>query len=297
MNIFYNIIYSSKINWVLRNLNFFLAKILLVNFKIHPSGILKVSINKKQNIYLKTNQTSYVSRELFWKKSKNYEYSCIFMKLIKKMSCFFDVGASIGYYSILGAKINPDLKVYSFEPSIGPMIYLSENIKINNFEDRINVNVVALSDKIGKIDFYEVFNNKYSSVYNLSGEHNLGTKSNLKVNKTLVESNTLDNFIKQNNIGKIDLIKLDTEGCEDLILKASTETIKRDHPIIICEVLFNKIEDSLELIMNNLGYEFYNHVENYLEKVDSIKRSEDNGVRNCFFVPPNKRYLISDFLR
>lgn len=297
MNLLYKIIYHSKINWVIRNINYLLSPILPKKIKIHPSGISTIKILGHQSIKLKSNQTSYVTRELFWKGSQNYEYTPIFISLIKKVSTFFDIGSNIGYFSILGASVNNNLKVDAFEPSTGPKMYLLENIKINHLSARITVHGLALSDQQGEVDFFEIRNKKYPSIYNLSGEHNLGTKAHLKSSKTKVESDTLDQFVKKNNITNLDLIKVDTEGCEDLILKESNRTIEEFKPIIICEVLFNKIESQLEKIMLKHQYEFYNHVQDSLIKVSTLQRKTDNGVRNCFFVHPSKKYLIEEFIK
>ena len=297
LNIFYSIIYDSKLNRIIRNLNYFLSPLLPKKIKIHPAGLLNVKINDHNSIKLKTNQTSYVTRELFWKGCQNYEYTPIFIKLIQKVDDFFDIGSSIGYFSVLGAKVNENLNVQAFEPSTGSMIYLSENVKINGFSERINVNFLALSDKSGQIDFSEIRNKKYPTIYNLSGEHNIGTKPHLKSITTKIDSDTLDNFVSNKHIANIDLMKLDTEGCEDLILRNASITIEKFKPIIICEILFDRIESELEKIMFEHKYEFYNHVGNGLKKVNSIKRKSDNGIRNCFFVHPTKKYLIEEFIK
>jgi len=44
----------------------------------------------------------------------------------------------------------------------------------------------------------------------------------------------------------LNLIKMDTEGTEHLILENAQKTIKRNEAIVICETLFNKIENELE---------------------------------------------------
>lgn len=297
MHLIYSLIYYPKINWLIRNMNYILSPLLPNKIKIHPSGTINVNIKSHNSIKLKANQTSYVTRELFWKGSENYEYTPIFINIIKKIDVFFDIGSSIGYYSVLGASINKNLIIEAFEPSTGPMIYLSENVKINNLSSRINVNVLALSNRQGQIDFFEIKNKKYPTIYNLSGEHNIGTKPHLKSLKTKVKSDTLDNFVRKNDIEKIDLIKIDTEGCEDLILMESSNTINQFKPIIICEVLFNRIESQLENIMLGHNYELYNHNGKGLTKVSTIKRDLDNGIRNCFFVHPTKKHLIEEFIQ
>jgi FkbM family methyltransferase len=296
MRLIYSIIYNPAINWLLRNISYILSPVLSEKIKIHPSGTIKIKVESHNPIKIKANQTSYVARQLFWNGSQNYEYTPIFIKLIKKVDTFFDIGSSIGYYSILGATVNDRLSVQAFEPSTGSMFYLTENVRINQLGERIKLNALALSDKSGKIDFYEIRNRKYPSIFNLSGEHNVGTKPNLISGKTSIESDTLDNFVKNHVVKNVDLIKLDTEGCEDAILLQAKETIDKYKPIIICEVLFNRIEATLEKIMLGHNYEFYNHIGDQLQKAEKLTRTEDDGIRNCFFVHPSKKHLIEEFV-
>ena len=89
---------------------------------------------------------------------------------------------------------------------------------------------------------------------------------------------------------------MDTEGTENLILESSDFVLKEMKPIIICETIFNTIEPDLQRIMSSYGYEFYNHIPAGLKKVETILRNEDNGVSNCFFVHPDKSYLIEEFV-
>jgi FkbM family methyltransferase len=212
------------------------------------------------------------------------------------VNTFFDVGANIGYYSILGCKVNPDLKVWAFEPSKGAMYYMGENVEINDLQERIIVEALALSDVCGEIDFYEMRNLKFPKIYNLSGEHNIGTKKEKISYKTTVESITLDDYVNRKSIPDIDLIKLDTEGAENLILRGAGKTLRSHEPVIICETLFNKIEKELESIMRNYDYEFYNHTHDGLKNVKSIVRAKDNGVRNCFFIPRSKVQLVEEWV-
>ena len=293
----YELIYSGKSNFVLRNLSYAFKNIVPEKFKLHPSGLVKVNIKGADPIFLKTNQTSYVTRELFWKGSENYEYTPIFKKLITKVDTFLDVGSSIGYYSILGAHLNESLEAIAFEPAPGSLRYLSQNIKLNNLGDRVKAENIALSDTEGTLIFAEIRNAKYPDTPNLSGEHNLGTKPLLLSKEIEVQSTTLDSYFISNAIANVDLMKLDTEGVEDAIIRSGQKTIERFKPIIICETLFDRIEDSLDNLMRAQGYLFFNHVGSKLVQVDTIMRKEDNGIRNCFFVHPSKLALIKEFVK
>jgi FkbM family methyltransferase len=298
IQLFYKIIYSSRINFILRNINKLLLPVLPWKIKLPPSGVLKIRNSQGQSINISTNQTNYLTHLIFWEGGyQSFEYTAIFISLIRKVRTFYDIGANIGYYSLIGAMENKELKVVGFEPAAGPLYYFRENIRINSF-DNITAEAIALSHKEGEIEFYEIRNKKYRYLeHNLGGESNTGSKTtgrNFVLNK--VKTSTLDNYVKTRNEEHIDLIKMDTEGTENLILEKSDYVLREMKPVIICETLFNTIESELESIMSSYGYEFYNHTHEGLKKVSTIMRKEDNGVSNCFFVHPSKFYLIEEFV-
>lgn len=297
MQIIYKLIYNSKVNYILRNINVYLRN-LVKGIKIPPSGTLKLKTDSGL-LKMATNQTSYLTQLLFWNGYKTFEYSELFETLSKDIDTFLDIGSNIGYYSLLGVKSNPKMHVFAFEPAHGPKYFLNKNIKLNNFSNQIKPIDLALSNTIGNIDFYEVKSLKYKYItHNLAGEGNAGTKKTSRnFIKNTVKADTLKNFIKTNTIKKIDLIKIDTEGTEVDILESGKDIIKQHQPIIICETLFDTIENKLESFFTDLNYDFYNHDERGLHKVSTIKRSKDNGIRNCFFVPKSKTKLISKFIQ
>lgn len=295
--ILFRLIYNRHINYAVRNISKIFKPILKFKLRIPPSGILNLKTDSGI-IKLATNQTSYLTQILFWNGYKEFEYSHLFEKLIKDVDVFLDIGSNIGYYSLLGVKSNRNLKAYAFEPALGPKHFLKENISLNNFKSQIKHLDIALSNQKGIIDFYEVSNKKYTYLtHNLAGEGNAGTKTKSRnFIKNTVKSTTLNDFLKEENLEKIDLIKIDTEGTEIDILKPSFEAITKYQPIIICETLFNTIENELDDLFSNLDYIMFNHTEKGLKQVNTIKRSVDNGIRNCFFVPKNKVHLVSKFI-
>ena len=295
---FYRIIYNRRINFVLRNINRLLLPLLPWKIKIPPSGVMNLKGTNGRNLKIKTNQTNYLTYLIFWQGGfHRFEYTDIFIRLIKKVDTFYDIGANIGYYSLLAAIENENIRIIGFEPATGPLFFFRENVRINAFTN-IKVESIALSHKDGEIEFYEIKNNKYKYLeHNLGGESNAGSKTtgrNFVRNK--VRTSTLDNYVRFAGGGNVDLIKMDTEGTENLILERSDFVLKEMKPIIICETLFNTIEPELERIMSSYGYEFYNHIHAGLQKTGSIRRKEDDGISNCFFVHPDKYHLIEEFV-
>jgi FkbM family methyltransferase len=290
----YKFIYHPYINPILRRINKVFSP--FTNFQLPPSGTITLKVEGDKSFKMSTNQTSYVTKLLYWRGADSFEYTIIFKDLIKKCHVFIDVGANSGYYSLLASSLNKRIKVFSFEPAQGPLYFLKKNVSINKFENQIEVKATALSSQKSEILFYEVNNPKYGYLkHNLGGVGSLEKDIKKKAHK--VETIKLDQFVQEKKIAKIDLIKLDTEGTEDFILKGSIESIRRFQPIIICELLYNKIEGELETIFKNENYLFFLHSNGRLIPTATLRRTEDDGIRDGFFVPSSKIELVSKFIQ
>lgn len=295
--VFYKIIYQSTINRILRSVNKLLLPVLPNWFRLPPSGQIEIDLSENDKLILCTNQTNYLTQLVYWEDFRRFEYSALFLELSKNIRGFLDIGANIGYYSLLAAKQNPTCQVVAFEPAKGPLHYLKKNVEVNSLNN-IQIASLALSEQEGSITFHEVKSRKYSYLaYNLAG-----TGSAAALNKgedfisNTVPTTTLDHFSNSLTF-PIDLIKMDTEGTEHLILEKGLGTLKKHLPIVICETLFQTNEKQLEAIFHQLGYDCYNHYPEGLRFTTSIQREVDNGVRNCFFVHPSKKHLIAPFVQ
>ena len=121
--------------------------------------------------------------------------------------CFFDIGANIGYYSLLLNKYFN--KIYAFEPIPGTINKLKSNIAINQLDSKIEVIGKGVGEKnyIGNI--FEDQDNIGNSSILINGKKNILHE---------IEIINLIDFIKQRKIDKIGLIKIDIEGYEDRAL-------------------------------------------------------------------------------
>jgi len=293
---FYQLIYHPFVNKILRNINKFLSPVLPTFLKIPPSGIITVRLKNAKFSFV-TNQTNTTSQLLFWKGPYSIEYTIVFEDLIKNCTCYYDIGAHAGYYSILAATVNPKITAIAFEPATGPFHYLKENIRVNKLEEQVRPYPFAVGNEGGHVEFLEATHTKYTYL-----KHNLIAVSNLSIDqpgrqmkKVKVAITSLDRFVADQKEPWPDLIKMDTEGTEHLILEGASEVLKRK-PIIISETLFKTNEEPLERIMKRNGYQFYNYLDGKLHPVSTLHREKDNGVHDCFFVHPEKFHLISKYL-
>jgi FkbM family methyltransferase len=295
--LFYQIIYHPSVNPLILGL----IKLIpgLSNFvKFPPSGIINLTLKNRKQIKLYTNQTCHVTSEVYWKGTSSYEYSDIFEKLFERCEVFFDVGANIGYYSIMAGITNPKLKVYAFDPSPGPYHYLSENIRINNLSNVFGFQK-ALSNQNGKFSFQIAVNSKYSYLkYNSLGGsgHLAGVREDPSPVSVEVEALTLDDFVSSNNIPKIDLIKLDVEEAEHLVIAGSKETLKKSRPILVCEVFSGEMLKQIGDLLSSDDYQPYIFSVNRLVPSSFEDYSSINKIENFFFIPTEKEHWIKDFI-
>lgn len=300
MQLFYKLFYSLPINIIVRNLLYPFRSILPSRFKIPVTGVISIQ-SEKGTIKFFSNETDSMSKKLFWDdEGCTFEYSSIFKNIVPHCDTFFDIGANVGYYSLLAKKLNKNLKINAFEPSTGAKYFLKQNCLINHFED-ITIVEKALGDYTGTIEFYEEKNPKFPYLEHHGGgigntANTWGINESLKYEVSVIR---LDDYCKEQKIEKIDLIKIDTEGTEDLVFSGGKEIIMRSNPLIICEVLEGGIEAKIQkLMVEDFGFEMFQFQTstNTLRKITDLIEAAKNKETNYFFVPVSKRSLIEAFI-
>ncbi|MDD5146085.1 MAG: FkbM family methyltransferase [Candidatus Pacebacteria bacterium] len=139
---------------------------------------------------------------------------------IKEGDYVIDAGANIGMFSIYASKkVGSSGKVFSFEPISETQKLLKRNIEINEIK---NVEIIpfALGDKDGELSFSIFPESLECSSAFFDNEGGLEKAHQI----------SLDQFVKENNISKIDFIKADIEGMEKSLLVGASETIKKFKP-------------------------------------------------------------------
>jgi FkbM family methyltransferase len=178
---------------------------------------------------IKLDLADYIQRSIYLDTFESRETALIKNYLQAGMT-FVDVGANIGYYTLLAASlVKPEGLVIAFEPSPYAYARLAQTVKQNNLP-QVKLNQVGLSDAIGTAQLFlprEVGNHSPSMI-----PHHAGTPVNVPVT-------TLDEYIEAQKIQHIDLVKIDVEGLEPNVVRGATRAIsQRRIKAILCE--FNK---------------------------------------------------------
>lgn len=190
----------------------------------------------------------------------------LFLGLIPYISSFIDIGANIGFFSLLIANNSEKMPIIACEPSSMNMAALKKSVTINDFDERIMAMPVAIGEKPGNLEL------QYCALG--SGGNSIKPASNIPLTgeKENVEVITIDNlYINYKNILKKALIKIDVEGYELEVISGGQNWLSSsDAPIIIFESWpsSNQSKQSNPAIivdkLNKAGYKVYaiNYCEN-----------------------------------
>lgn len=198
-----------------------------------------------------------------------------YVKSMRGTAVVFDVGANIGMHSLILAEKFPKSIIYSFEPIKETFNFLKKNVEINSLVN-MNPHNLAVSNKVGKL---------LMTGDEGTGNHIIKTKQR---NTTAVNTITLDRFVKEKKVTRIDLMKIDVEGAELMVLKGGLETIKKFKPVMVIEIFENwtdrydyKPKEIFDLLLS-LGYS-YRLVESNLAR-GSIKNITKELEKNQNFI-------------
>lgn len=207
----------------------------------HPKNLLKFIqyiyfFLRKDNIYIRPkvllglamfiDVNSHADRNIFFHGVVDQDLTNYLKKNIKPDSVFFDIGANSGFFSLLASKLAKRGSVHAFEPVPSVFHNLEKSIKKNNISNII-ANQLCLSNKTGMTPFYVSYHSDVSSVKKTSYQK----KHKLIKVKTI----TLNSYCQNNNIKKIDIIKIDTEGSEKNILFSSKKILNTYKPTLVVE--------------------------------------------------------------
>lgn len=201
----------------------------------------------------------------------------LFKKIVKNGMVVVDIGANIGYYTLIAAElVGKNGKVFAFEPEPQNYALLVRNIEVNGYKNVVPVQK-AVSDKVGTTRLY-------LSPDGNTGWHRIYDSHN-GWDSIEIETVTLDEFFKDKE-GEIDIIKMDVEGAELTILQGMSQILKRNDSLKIftefSPTLLEKFGSSPEEYLNQLinhGFKIYG-VDERKEQIKPIDMDAPGQMRS-----------------
>jgi len=180
-----------------------------------------------------------------------------------------DIGANIGITTVAIAKrIRKGGKLYSFEPTPEYFNILKDNVSSNGLEN-VKVYELAMTDQVGRAYFYQ---------RGLSS----GIVFEEGVEKFKVSTTTIDRFLREEKIERIDLINMDCEGSELLILKGAKETLRKNEAKIFCEIhhdFLKRLGQSIDELV-----EYLQSLEFQVQSVSLNDLNMGNSFEKCEYI-------------
>lgn len=263
----------------------------------HSSGEKYRLPNGMSVYHLNPYETDFTYREIFVEQ--------IYLKhgiRLAAGACIFDIGANIGLFSLFAKRLRPDARVFAFEPS--PELYDLLCLNLEEFDSSVRVFQCGISDQDGtslfsyyprysilsgfhtdaKEDAQSLFagaNNqartpvrKDDEIYDRYFELLVSDKLD-EVRQIECPLRTISSVIKEAEIGRIHLLKIDAEKSEMGILNGIDQSDWPKIDQIVMESHSRKLSDSICSILNAKGFKVSTEQEN---------RFDDSEIVNIFAI-------------
>ncbi|WP_440995863.1 FkbM family methyltransferase [Arhodomonas sp. SL1] len=192
-----------------------------------------------------------------------------------------DVGANVGCFSLVLATDAPAGQVHAFEPVRGNRERLERAIADNGLEN-ITVNACALAAEAGELTVWvpqahwkgRLYNAGRSSPYVGRGEHGWAPET--------VPCLTLDEYVAQQGLRRVDVIKIDVEGAEMDVLEGARRTLSELRPAVVMErndsllAAAGRDPDAVRTLWDDLRYRIH-----YITPAGTLRRRLPKRSSHC----------------
>ncbi len=247
-----------------RIFNFFLRHGLLrkLVYKLIPSNLLypkgTIRIVQRNGTYYRLDISDYQEWLVYFYHDNDSSYHIL--KYIDGAEVIFDIGGNIGQTALNIAKYKAGKKqpaqIISFEPYNENYEKLRHNIQLNKHIKNISIENIALGSILKTVKLFKecATNSGGNRVVYDEEENTEGVEE--------VHQITLDSYIDEKKILKVDLIKIDVEGYELEVLKGAKNTLQKFRPVLLLEfdsLNLKKQGSSPEELLNFLKSAGYNY--------------------------------------
>lgn len=180
-----------------------------------------------------------------------------------------DIGAHIGYFSLLMARlIGKDGKVVAVEPIQSNIEYLHHSMNKNHLQN-IVLCPIAVGDKKKKAQADVFIDSDMANLVDSPFKPTAHAHA-----KQELQITTLDKLIDTIKFKKIDFIKIDVEGYEEYVLKGSHDVLQKNKPTLLIEIHSSSIGHTVYAWLKELNYSIldldYNQItDHFFDTIES----------------------------
>ena len=195
-----------------------------------------------------------------WLGTYEYKKRVRFEKEIYPGSIVYDIGAHVGYYSLLASiLVGAKGRVFAFEPLPDNLTKLYWHMDLNNCANVV-IHQIAVSSKSGSVVFRKkgIHNSESSFIGGVEGD------------SIEVATASLDNLILANKILPADFIKIDVEGAEFEVLKGAKNLISSHSPMIFLATHGKDVHEECCKFLRSFNYCLESLNEKPVEETDEM---------------------------
>lgn len=209
----------------------------------------------------------------YWLGFYELDIQRLFARIVKKGAVVYDIGAYIGFYSLLAGRLTgADGRVYAFEPLPNNIRRIKFNISLNGMQGRVTCIPKAVADKSGEALYYDFNRDDWSRFMRIryySGDNYFAKGQAGQLFGTI----SLDEFVFQEGHPVPDLIKIDVEGQERTVLAGAQRLLKEFRPLVICELHYPESVIQIYEELIHLGY-----------KIEQTKPSKRINIKHPYHI-------------
>ena len=164
-------------------------------------------------------------------------------RFIPAGATIFDIGANVGRVSLGLAKAHEDATIYAFEPVVATFRDLERNLRLNGEEAHIKAFHMGFYSESGDLKFFVPGANEAASLrpitdayYFKEGDQGQGERRE-HLEEVVCPVDTLDHFVKEQGVERIDFVKCDTEGAEKMVFAGGAHVFRELRPVVYTEML------------------------------------------------------------
>jgi FkbM family methyltransferase len=221
-----------------------------------------------------------IGRDLYFFREYEKSEAAFLLKHVCASDTCVDVGANIGFYTLLFARSASAGFVHAFEPVTLNYHVLNINVLMNGFTN-VSLNNCAVGDQAGSAELYVTEDGGFASL--------IDTGRRRVVSREQTRIVTLDHYLLQLGGAKVDVLKVDAEGAELRVIEGAEALLsdrdRKPHLVMLelYEPMLAQFGTSIEEIdrkMQSHGYRSYVAINGELQ---TFAKRHYNRLYNVFF--------------
>lgn len=266
----------------------------LANYRLSHASARESATISRLGFRWTVDPRTYIGRCLYLEGEFEPTTTGVFRKLVKPGHCILDVGANLGYFSLLATRqVGTTGRVVAFEPTEFYRTQLIGNLHLNKLNEHVEVLPYGLSDVDTTADIQ--IGDSSATMHSTNNDRHCLSET--------IELRRLDGLADQLRLTRLDLVKVDIDGHEPSFLRGAQQTLQRFRPILIIEFAQHCLHVAgsgareLRGQLEELGYELCNertlkpftddmnflmHCANYSHSANVVAVHRDNRLPGSF---------------